>query len=323
MSKFTVGLITSLAILAGMAVAVQFGRLPTMNGGRHLSAYFTEAGGLEVGSAVLVSGAEVGEVDSISIDGNRVRVDVTVTSSQVELGNATTAAISTLTLLGKAGLELEPRGTGDLPQGAEIPVARTSSPYDITEALAELTTRSTAIDVDQLSEALSTTSKTLADTPIDLERALEGVTDVGRTISENGETLESLLERSRNLTKTLQSRNGRVATLLTSGAGLLADLEERQQLVVDLLSGITRLTAQLSRLIEENRADLKPALVKLNEVTALLNRNKANLQKTIEGARDYTVEFGDLISSGPYFDAYVQNLTSPGTLAPFLSGAPE
>jgi phospholipid/cholesterol/gamma-HCH transport system substrate-binding protein len=320
MKRFRLGVAGTVTVLAVLAISLQLGRLPFANGGRDLSAYFTEAGGLRTGSPVLVSGAKVGKVESISIAGAQVRVDFTVTNNQVQLGNATTAAISTLTLLGKAGLRLEPHGHGDLRPGARIPVSRTSSPYDITDALADLTTRSTAIDVGQLSNALSTVSGTLEATPADLQQALRGITAVARTVSDNGVTLDSLLSRTKDLTDVLQNRNARVATLLTSGADLLAELNARQQAVVDLLAGTTRLTTQLTRLIEENRSDLKPALTKLNAVTALLNRNRANLQKTIEGARDYAVEFGDTVSSGPFFDAYVQNLTSPVTLAPVLSG---
>jgi phospholipid/cholesterol/gamma-HCH transport system substrate-binding protein len=320
MSRARLGIVGTVAVVAVMVIAMQAGRLPLAGGGRSLSAYFTEAGGLRVGAPVLVSGAKVGKVESISIDGDRVRVSFTVKNPQVELGDATRAAITTLTLLGKAGLELEPAGHGDLQRGASIPVSRTSSPYDITGALADLTTRSAAIDVDQLSTALASVSGTLATTPADLDGALRGVDAVARSVSDNGATLEQVLSRTRDLTGVLQSRNDRVATLLTSGANLLAELDARQQAVVDLLAGTTRLTAQLRRLIQENRSELKPALDQLNTVTALLNRNKENLQKTIEGARDYAVEFGEIVSSGPFIDTYVQNLTSPGTLAPVLSG---
>lgn len=320
MNRAKLGLIGTIVVVVVMAVAMQAGRLPFMGGGNELSAYFIDAGGLRVGAPVLVSGAKVGEVDSISIEGDQVRVGFTVTNNRVELGNSTRAAITTLTLLGKAGLELEPAGPGDLRQGAKIPTSRTSSPYDITGALADLTTRSAAIDVDQLSNALSSVSGTLTATPADLRRSLEGLTAVARSVSDNGDTLEAVLNSTRDLTGVLANRNTQVATLLTSGADLMAELNARQRAVVDLLAGATRLTAQLTRLIKENRSELKPALSQLNTVTALLNRNKENLQKTIEGARDYAVEFGDLIASGPFFDTYVQNLASPGTLAPVLSG---
>jgi len=319
-SRARLGLIGTVAVITTIAIATQAGRLPFTGSGRDLSAYFIDAGGLRVGAPVLVSGAKVGKVKVISIEGDQVRVGFTVTNGEIELGDSTRAAITTLTLLGKAGLKLEPEGHGDLPQGAKIPVSRTSSPYDITGALADLTTRSAAIDVGQLGEALSSVSGTLAATPEDLNSALQGITAVARSVSDNGKTLESVLASTRDLTSVLQSRNARVATLLTSGADLMAELNARRQVVVDLLESTTQLTAQLTRLIEENRSELKPALTKLNTVTALLNRNKENLQKTIEGARDYAVEFGEVISSGPFFDTYVQNLTSPGTLAPVLSG---
>jgi phospholipid/cholesterol/gamma-HCH transport system substrate-binding protein len=321
MSRAKLGLVGTIAVVVVLVVAMQAGRLPFRDSGRNLSAYFLDAGGLRVGAPVLVSGAKVGQVRSISIEGDRVRVGFAVTNGQVQLGDTTRAAISTLTLLGKAGLELDPAGKGDLRSGAEIPASRTASPYDITGALADLTTRATAIDVGQLSKALSSVSGTLAATPTDLRRALEGVTAVARSVSDNGDTLDTVLSRTRDLSQVLESRNARVATLLTSGADLVAELNARQRAVVDLLAGTTRLSAQLTRLIEENRSELKPALGQLNLVTALLNRNRENLQKTIEGARDYAVEFGDVIASGPFFDTYVQNLTSPGTLAPVLSGA--
>ena len=48
--------------------------------------------------------------------------------------------------------------------------------------------------------------------------------------------------------------------------------------------------------------------------------NKKNLQQTLDGLANYSVELGEAVSSGPFFDAYVQNLTSPASLVPVLSG---
>lgn len=320
MTRFRRGLVGTLVLVAVMTAATQLGRLPFVSGGRTLSAYFTEVGNLQVGSPVLVSGATIGKVTGISITGSEVQVTFILNGSSVRLGTSTRAVISTLTLLGKAGLELDPSGAGDLPGGASIPQSRTSSPYDITAALAQLTNTTASIDVGQLSKALSTTAGTLTSTPADLDRALRGIAAVATSVSDNGGTVESLLSRTRALTDVLQGRNAQVATLLTSGSALLDALNTRQQMVVTLLDATTNLTAQLIQLIKDNRSALKPALASLNRVTALLNRNKLNLQKTIDGARDYAVEFGETLSSGPFFDGYIQNLTAPGTLTPILSG---
>jgi phospholipid/cholesterol/gamma-HCH transport system substrate-binding protein len=72
--------------------------------------------------------------------------------------------------------------------------------------------------------------------------------------------------------------------------------------------------------VKENRKVLKPALAKLDKVVDQLNANKKNLQQTIDGVASYATELGEAVSTGPFFDAYLQNLTSPQTVAPVLSG---
>ena len=52
----------------------------------------------------------------------------------------------------------------------------------------------------------------------------------------------------------------------------------------------------------------------------VLNRNRKAIQDTVTGLRGYATAFGDAASTGPWFDAYIQNLTDPATLAPVLSG---
>jgi phospholipid/cholesterol/gamma-HCH transport system substrate-binding protein len=65
---------------------------------------------------------------------------------------------------------------------------------------------------------------------------------------------------------------------------------------------------------------LKPALAELDKVVDQLNANKKNLQETIDGVASYATELGEAVATGPFFDAYVQNLTAPATLAPVISG---
>ena len=49
-------------------------------------------------------------------------------------------------------LSLEPAGSGQLAEGSEIPVDRTSSPYDVVEAFSGLAETSEQIDTDQLAQ---------------------------------------------------------------------------------------------------------------------------------------------------------------------------
>ncbi|NHA01242.1 hypothetical protein G5V59_19050 [Nocardioides sp. W3-2-3] len=72
--------------------------------------------------------------------------------------------------------------------------------------------------------------------------------------------------------------------------------------------------------MKENARVIGPALRQANDIVGVLNRNKKAIQDTVVGLRGYATAFGDAASTGPWFDAYIQNLTDPATLAPILSG---
>ncbi len=57
-------------------------------------------------------------------------------NKEADFGADTAAAIKVKTLLGAMFLALEPAGGGQLSEGSEIPIERTSSPYDVVEAFA-------------------------------------------------------------------------------------------------------------------------------------------------------------------------------------------
>lgn len=316
---YKLGIVVTILIAFVMVLTFRFQYLPFVSSARNVSADFAEVGGLRSGDEVLVSGAVVGEVKKATLHDGRVRVDFTISGDKIDLGSTTRASIVTITLLGKAGLELDPSGAGKL-SGNHIPFGRTSSPYDVTSALSELTTQTSQIDVASLATALNTLSGTFDSTPKELKSALTGITRISQTIGDHDQSLQQLLDRSKEVTGVLSERNAKVTTLLGTGNVLLTELNRRQQVIVSLLSETSTLSTQLSGFVKENNQDLNQALGKLNQVTAMLNRNKNNIQEAIDGLNNYATELGEAIASGPFFDAYVQNLTSPSTLAPVLSG---
>lgn len=314
------GLIGTMVIALVVTACLNFNKLPLVGNGNVIQAAFTEAGGLKGGDAVLVSGAQVGKVRDVSIDGNKVVADLVLTEDAVELGGKTKARITTVTLLGRAAVELVPSGDGRMGAGDMIPTSRTSSPYNLTATLNELTTTSANIDKKQLAAALDQASTTLSGTRDDVGPALRGVTDLTAAVEKNDDQLRALLARASRVSDVLASRNEQIQTLLVSGQSLLQQLNARQAVVVSLLDSVQDLSQQLRGLVDDNRATLGPALDQLDQVVTLLNRNKAALQDAITGLRGYATGFGEAISTGPWFDAYIQNLTSPGTLAPIVSG---
>ena len=75
-------------------------------------------------------------------------------------------------MLGAMYLALEPAGSGQLEESEEIPVERTSSPFDVVEAFSGLAETAQAIDTDQLAAGLTTLADLTRNTPEEFRAAL-------------------------------------------------------------------------------------------------------------------------------------------------------
>jgi phospholipid/cholesterol/gamma-HCH transport system substrate-binding protein len=298
-------------------LSLNYQRLPFLQG-RQYSAYFADAGGLKTGEAVRVSGFKVGDVISIDLDGPRALVTFTVDKS-IRLGDRTEAAIKTEGLLGNKILEVTSRGEGR--QQGTIPLERTTSPYELPEALGELATTISGLNTNQLSDSLRVLAETFADTPPQLRVAVEGVARFSQTLDERDAQLRGLLTNAGKATKVLAERSNQVVSLIANSNSLLAELET-QSAALDQISGnISALSDQLLGFINENRQTLKPALDKLNGVLTMLDNRKERLQKSIHLLQQYSMSLGESVASGPFFKTYVANLLPGQFLQPFIDAA--
>src|SRR5205085_1561911 len=98
---------------------------------------------------VRIAGVRVGKVTDVALQGDHVEVSFTIKTDS-KFGKDTAAAIRVNTLLGAMFLALEPAGSGQLEAGSEIPVSRTTSPYDVVQAFSGLAQTADDIDTDQL-----------------------------------------------------------------------------------------------------------------------------------------------------------------------------
>lgn len=281
--------------------------------GRHYEAVIPEAAGLKAGDPVRVSGLHVGRVDSVDLGDNGVVVEFTVTETGVELGDETTASVSVDTVLGDKALELVSFGDGTLAEGAVIPLERTTVPYDVTEALTDLQTETSRIDVDQVAIALGQVSTTLEGATPEIRDALRGVGRISATINSRDHALRQLLDRADQFSAILAERSGDMTDIIEQGNLLFAELVKRRDDISSLLSNLSAMSQQLSGFVNDNEKALAPAIDSLNTVIATLQDNKDNISKTLRGLSVYATGLGEVVSSGQFFTAYLQNLL-PGNL---------
>jgi phospholipid/cholesterol/gamma-HCH transport system substrate-binding protein len=308
-----VGLVAVVAV-----TALNYDKVPFFNSDAEYSAYFAEAGGLIPGAAVQVSGYRVGQVESVGLDGSRVVVSFHV-SKDIHLGDRSEAAVRTKSLLGAKVLEVVPRGDGT--QSGPIPEDRTTSAYQLPDALGDLSSTISGLNTDQLSQSLAVLSDTFKDTPPDLKVAVQGLGRFSATLNARDGQLRTLLANANKVTGVLAQRSDQVVNLVANTNALLVQLQSQSSALDQISGNISAITDQVKGLIGENRDTLKPALDKLNGVLTLLDNHKADIKSSIKKLNQYALSLGESVSSGPFFKAYLANLLPGQFVQPFIDAA--
>lgn len=313
-----IGLIGIAITIVIAAAALNFDKLPMLTSTRDYSACFADAGGLNTGATVRVSGFAVGKVYRIRLDGRKVLVDFTVDSA-IQLGEQSEAAIKVKSLLGTKVIDVIPRGNGQLHE--TIPLERTTSPYQLPDALGDLAKTVEGLNTDNLSAALDTMAQTFAGTPPDVKIAVAGVARLSETINKRDVALRNLLTNARKATAVLANRSDQVVGLVHDSNALLAELRTQSDALDRVSQHISSAATQLRGFIADNRQQLPPMLDKLNGVLTLIDNRKERLQEAVKLLNKYALSLGESVGSGPFFKAYIPNLI-PGQIAqPFIDAA--
>lgn len=293
-------------LLLSMVAAFTLGKLPWVAGTTYY-AEFSDASGLRAGNVVQVGGIRVGRVSGVELDGNKVRARFTVDDG-IDLGESTTAGVEVLNLLGEKFLRIKPAGEGSMQRGDVIPLDRTTSGYDIVSTLGELTTTSERIDQDQLAEALDIVAKTMQQTAPEFGPALDGVARISRTVASRDAELEQLLRSARGVSTLLAERSGDLTELMKQADLVFAELRTRREAVHRLLVNATRLADELRGIATDNQRQIRPALAQVNSLLEVLNRKDAQLRDLMSRVGPYASILGNILGTGPWFDAYAVNL---------------
>jgi phospholipid/cholesterol/gamma-HCH transport system substrate-binding protein len=314
------GLIGAIVIVMVILVGLQPERLLSWATTVRYQAVFNEAGGLTTGNAVTVSGIKVGTVDDIALRHGAAVVTFDVDAS-VPLGSQTTAHIRTRTLLGERVLTLNSAGGDTLHPRDVIPVSRTSSPYSLAEAVSDLTTNTTGTDTEALNRSLDTLSGTLDQISPQLGPTFDGLTRLSQSLNERNKSLGSLLKSAATVTGILGQRSQQLNTLILDANDLVSVLNNRRLAIADLLVNTRTVAQQVSALVADNEKQLAPTLQRLNDVTAMLEKNHDNLEKALPGLVKFERTQGESVANGAYYDAFVSNISAGQFTQPFLDYA--
>jgi len=297
------------AIALLLLAAMNLDSLPIVGGGTTYTAHFTEAAGLRSDDEVRIAGVRCGRVESVSLDGDRVKVRFRVRGAWV--GDESTVAIKIKSVLGRKYLALDPLGGNAQDPDTTIPSGRTTSPYDVLEAFRDLARTTGEIDTDQLAAGLTALADSLRDSPAEVREALTGLGRLSETITKRDAELRELLRHASGVSGLLAARTGEIEKLVTDGNVLLAELQARRNAIARLLDGTRALATQLRGLVADQTGRLRPALDQLEKVSDLLLRNQQKLSEGLYLMGPFVRLFTPAIGNGRWFDSYVYGILPP------------
>lgn len=313
-----VGMMGAVVTVLVVGVAQSFTSVPMLFATPTYYAQFADTGGINTGDKVEIAGVNVGLVRSLAIRGNRVLIGFSLPGKTI--GMQSRAAIRTDTILGRKNLEIEPRGSEPLKPNGFLPLAQTTTPYQIYDAFVDVTKAATGWDIDAVKRSLNVLSETFDQTAPHLSAALEGVKAFSDTVGRRGEQIEQLLANANRIARVLGDRSEQVNGLLVNAKTLLAAFKQRSQALRILLTNVSEASAQVSGLITDN-PNLNHVLAQLRTVSEELVKRKNELADVAVLLGRYTAALTEAVGSGPFFKAMVVNLLPYQILQPWVDAA--
>jgi len=234
--------------------------------------YFKFAGGLESGSFVRFGGMKVGTVKDVRIDKDdptRVLVRLALDTETPVRANSK-ARISSLGFLGDNYVEISP-GTRDSPRlspGSEIPSAEIVQMTDVFTNVNELTLNAKKLLTDVDDKVL-----VVSDNADKLISNLNGVVnDVNqKNFSSALSQIDAMLSEDRPAMKSTLSN-------LDKASARLGPTIDRTQTTID---GANKMVGNMNAVLEENRAEIHDALLRLRETLVEAQRLMGDIDDTM------------------------------------------
>ncbi|WP_236741223.1 MlaD family protein [Mycobacteroides abscessus] len=225
-------------------------------GKRTYTAEVSEAGSIKVGDQVRIAGIVVGDVRSIDLQDDLVRISFTV-NREVFVGSQSTLEVRLLTPVGGHYVTVFPSGTTPLGT-TPLPADRVKLPYNLSRALQDAIRPVKALDGDTLHKNFAALAEALENQPGSLRAMGDAITsvvgilnrqnsDVRRSLDIADEYL-SLLARSRSIIGGLLAKIGSMETTILS----------RRAEVLETLRVITELLSRVAALEPNWREQLQP-----------------------------------------------------------------
>jgi phospholipid/cholesterol/gamma-HCH transport system substrate-binding protein len=312
-SPLIVGAISIAAITVATTFAFFIDRIPALKQAYEVTAEFQDAAGVTAENQVRVAGIKVGTVSEVELAGDHVLITMEIDNG-TEVPDDAFAEIKLATLLGTKFIDLEAKGGGPyLEDGSNIPIERTTVPYEIYQASNQGTNVLEDLDGKALNAMLVELTELTRIAEDEIGLALEGLNDLGRGINAKDEELRSLLAGADDLTALLDDEGDNIVRLIDSSNEVLGSLARQREEVQSLLAVTNQMARDVTSLLRENESNIDGILNDLHRALVVLERNVEHLDQALEYAGPSSRYFGSIFTQGRWGDIYSCAIIGTGT----------
>jgi phospholipid/cholesterol/gamma-HCH transport system substrate-binding protein len=256
-----------------------------------VTAHFTRATGLYKGSGVRVLGVLVGKVTSIKPEGTTVAVKMSYDAKR-RIPAGASAFIIPPSLVSDRYVQLGPvyRGGAVLPNNAQIPVARSEAPVELSTLLQSIDDLSVALGPQganksgALSRLLSVSADNLRGNGGQVNSTIKNVAALVSTLADNKTNLTGTIDNLATFTHALQQSDGSVRTLTTDLSTVSSQLDGDRASLASALRNLSLALGDVAQLVHDNRSVLTSDVSGLTQITNTLTSQKTSLTELLDDA---------------------------------------
>jgi phospholipid/cholesterol/gamma-HCH transport system substrate-binding protein len=274
-SALVVGTVT---LLSGCAVGLDRLPLPAPEASGdsyRLTAVFSNALNLPANAKVKLSGADIGEVDSIQAQDFTARVNMRI-RSDVPLHAGATAELRSATLLGDEFVQIKPdprqtSGSSLLRNGDLIPLTSTAAAPTVEELLNSMALLVNGGAIRNLVTILNGAGHAVGGRGEKVGALLQQSRSLLSRMTARSGQLDAALRRTSELAASMSARRDTLEESLTVGAPALGVIADNASRIADLADDVARITRQLSRFPSVQGTDSRSMVADMNRVASVFN----------------------------------------------------
>ncbi len=276
--------------------------LPFLDDSNRYTVELEEAAGLVVGDDVRVAGVDVGRVNAIRLEQGLAVVDFEV---EPHIAPTTTwkAGARWRNVIGQRFLYLYPEPGGvALPQEGVIPVSQSVPVADLAAFVGEITPLLEAIDPASQNKLTEALNDVLLGREADIQQLVVNLTDIADTVAAEEPEIRAVIANANLLLGEYNDREAQLTGFIDQLSLLANTLAGRNGELIDAANDLTRVQAELGRLISVNDDGIASSLDNLEQVTERIGNQRGSFEDSLASLRQGLASYMLVSRDGEWFN---------------------